>query len=62
MQCAPQEAITAAGKEIRQAQECAAMAQAAGLAVDQSTWDQLDQLHQQHSADESMSGLMYMQV
>ena len=38
------------------------MAQAAGLAVNQSTWDQLDQLHQQHSADESMSGLVYMQV
>ena len=30
--------------------------------MDQSTWDQLDQPHQQHSTDESMSGLVYMQA
>ena len=54
--------LTEAGRQIAQAQQCAAIAQAAGIAVEQSTWDQLDQLHQQHSTDESMSGLVYMQV
>ena len=38
------------------------MAPAAGLAVDQLAWDQLDQLHQQHSIDESMSGLVYIMM